>query len=288
MKKTMISCFFCLLTVYTFGQDFCMYSQGKKVCHEVSATKFILRSNTLDATDIKNALQNMVADSPKEIIDMRGAFYIEIQNTGKGNMLEMRRQLSAREDVIYTSPVFMKDNDLEDAYTNEIFIRLKSKDDYSVLQRSAEDYSIKDIRPFELDERIYTLTLPHNPEKDAAETSIELYETGLFEDAHPSLLNLWPLETEWPDNNINIYPERTIVFYPNPVSDILYVDVENKTSASYNIRLYDSQGKMVRQTKATGGTVEFSVSNLPNGVYFLNIYDESISKPETHKIIVKH
>jgi hypothetical protein len=268
-----------------------MYAGGQKVCYEISATKFILRSNTLDATDIKNALQNTDADSPKEIIGVGGLFYIEMQNTGKENLPELRRQLSAREDVIYTSPVFMKDNDLEDAYTNEIFIRLKSKDDYPVLQRSAETYSIKDIRSYELDERIYTLTLPHNPEKDAAETSIELYETGLFESAHPNLLNLWPIDDDPPpgNGNINIVPQdRTIVFYPNPASDILYVDSENKTSASYNIRLYNSQGKMCRQAKATGGIVEFSVSNLPNGVYFLNIYDESVSKSETHKIIIKH
>jgi hypothetical protein len=78
------------------------------------------------------------------------------------------------------------------------------------------------------------------------------------------------------------------------VSDILYIDLEkfvrtqNKTADSYDIRLYSSLGQLSRQAKALGGTVEFNVSNLTAGIYFLHICAGSASKPETHKIIVKH
>jgi hypothetical protein len=125
--------------------------------------------------------------------------------------------------------------------------------------------------------------------------ALELYETGLFLSAQPNGIHL--CASEWcpfgpeDDNRNTVIEEQTIVFYPNPVHDILYVDLEriqHKTSGSCDIRLYNSLGTMCRQAKATGGTVEINVSNLPGGIYFLIIHDGSASKPETHKIIVKH
>jgi hypothetical protein len=299
MKKIIISWLFCLVTVCIFGQDVCMYvGDGQKVCYEVSATRILVKSETLNITDIENALRNPVAGSLKNIYDMGDRlFFIEMQNTGKEDMWELQRQFSSREDVIYTSPVF---GDAPGAgYANEIIVMLKSEDDYPVLQECAEAYLIKEIKPNEFNKLKYKLILPHNPEKDAMQIAIELYETGFFVFAEPNGIILCPFDycPFGPEGNGNINivsEERTIAFYPNPVSDILYIDLEkfvhtqNKTSASYDIRLYNSRGTMCRQTKATGGTVEFSVSNLPNGVYFLNIYDESVSKPETHKIVVKH
>ena len=84
------------------------------------------------------------------------------------------------------------------------------------------------------------------------------------------------------------------VFYPNPVNDILYVDLDKivkdqqKTAVIYDVLLYDSQSKMVRQTNATNGVIQFNVSNLPDGIYFLHIHDGSPSKPEVHRFIIKH
>jgi hypothetical protein len=290
MKKTVISWLFCLVSVYTFGQDFCMYFQGEKVCHEVSATRILINSETLDIIGIENALRNPVAGSLNNIYDLGGGlFVIEMKNTDKEDMWELQRQLSIREDVIYTSPVFGMGRG--SGYSNEVLVRIKSKDDYPVLQEYANTYHILDIKTNEYLSTTYILTLPHNPEKDAMQTALELHETGLFEYAEPNGIYLCPFE--WcpfgpESDNMNIVPEeRTIVSYPNPVSDILYVDLGNKSSASYDIRLYNSLGNMCRQTKITGGTVEFSVSNLPGGIYFLNIYNGA-SRQETHKIIVKH
>jgi hypothetical protein len=287
--KIIISCLFCFVTVFIFGQDVCWYLSEQKVCYEVSATRILIKTETLDITGIENALQNPVAGSLKNIYDMGGdLFVIEMENTGKEDMWPLQRQFSSMEDIIYTSSLFgMYPGS---GYTNEVLVMLKSADDYPVLQEYADAYHITDIRTEEYLPG-YILTLPHNPEKDAMQVALELYETGRFEYADPNLIHLCPFE--WcpygPEPNGNIVPEeRTIVFYPNPVNDILYVDLENKTSGSYDIRLYNSLGSICRQAKATDGTVEINVSNLPDGVYFLHICNSSTSKPETHKIIVRH
>ena len=86
--------------------------------------------------------------------------------------------------------------------------------------------------------------------------------------------------------------------YPNPVDDVLVVDLDAFAAAnpalssgarvSYDVRLYDGAGNMLQQQRAGGGTVKFDVLSLPNGFYYLHIYDGVIRTPEIQKIIVQH
>jgi len=79
--------------------------------------------------------------------------------------------------------------------------------------------------------------------------------------------------------------------YPNPVVDILYIEIDppadSKTQITFDVRLLDVQGNLLRQTFSKGGTVEFNVSNLPDGSYYLHIYNGVDSKPEVHQIAVE-
>jgi len=80
--------------------------------------------------------------------------------------------------------------------------------------------------------------------------------------------------------------------YPNPVSGTLYIDIApsavSNVQITYDVRLYDSQGNLLRQTSTKGGTIEFNVTNLPDGIYYLHIYDEVKEKPEIQQILVEH
>ena len=84
------------------------------------------------------------------------------------------------------------------------------------------------------------------------------------------------------------------VIYPNPVDDVLFVDLDkiannqNKTNVTFDVRLCDSQGNVVCQANSKNGVIQFNVSNLHDGVYFVHIYNGSISKPEAHRVIIKH
>ena len=87
-------------------------------------------------------------------------------------------------------------------------------------------------------------------------------------------------------------------FYPNPVDDILTIDIgalagqfasgSLRQAPSYDVRLYNGQGNLLRQQIAKGGTVQFNVSNLPDGIYYLHIYNEVKSTPEIQQIMVEH
>ena len=95
--------------------------------------------------------------------------------------------------------------------------------------------------------------------------------------------------------------------YPNPASGMLNIEIDEalnaqsrsmqstipaaqpfKIATSYDLRLYDGQGNLVQQTSTKGGTIQFNTSNLPNGTYYLHIYDGVNSTPEIQQIMVEH
>jgi len=88
--------------------------------------------------------------------------------------------------------------------------------------------------------------------------------------------------------------------YPNPTDNMLHIEqdteafaqstggIDVKAAPTYDIRLYDGQGNLLRQTNTKGGTVQFNVSNLTDGLYYLHIYDGVSSTPEIHQIMVEH
>ena len=88
-----------------------------------------------------------------------------------------------------------------------------------------------------------------------------------------------------------------ISVYPNPVSDILTIEIDAgaaqsllpvKASLSFDVRLYDEQGNLLRQAKTRGGTVEFNVSVFPDGIYYLHVYDGVNSAPVMLQIMLEH
>ena len=55
-----------------------------------------------------------------------------------------------------------------------------------------------------------------------------------------------------------------------------------------DIRLYDGLGNLVRQVNAQGGTVQFDIVNLPDGIYYLHVYDGVSEQPTIQQIIIQH
>ena len=97
--------------------------------------------------------------------------------------------------------------------------------------------------------------------------------------------------------------EAPYISYPNPVSDILNIKIDdttvqqsitgasplkNTSAPAYDVHLYDGQGNLLRNAKIKDGTVQFNVSNLPDGIYYLHIYDGVNKAPDIQQIVVEH
>lgn len=71
-------------------------------------------------------------------------------------------------------------------------------------------------------------------------------------------------ETNIVDNNSN-----SIVIFPNPTQDVLFI---NGLESNDKVRLFDLQGRLILTSVAnTDGNLQVSVSQLPNGVYLLQV-----------------
>ena len=115
-------------------------------------------------------------------------------------------------------------------------------------------------------------------------------------------------------NEWGVSPHPTVVFhlatggcksysqikaYPNPATDMLTVDLEameiisrkdaknRAVPPARDVRLYDGQGNLLRQRKTRDVAVQFNVANLPNGIYYLHVYDGINEKPKMQQIIVE-
>jgi hypothetical protein len=87
--------------------------------------------------------------------------------------------------------------------------------------------------------------------------------------------------------------------YPNPASGFINVDILSTSNSDfsiarsrtsdiiYDIKLFDNRGNIVRQERATSGNVQLNVSNLPIGIYYLHIYDNTTETPEIQQIIIE-
>ena len=97
-------------------------------------------------------------------------------------------------------------------------------------------------------------------------------------------------------------PENLIIAYPNPVSGILTIELDaafvemtrifqptarRNQEPTFDVRLYDRLGNMLRHATTKGEAVHFNVYGLPVGMYYVHIYDGTNEKPKIKQIVVE-
>lgn len=87
----------------------------------------------------------------------------------------------------------------------------------------------------------------------------------------------------YPDNNVK--SELSVLLYPNPVDDILNVNIKALKGDKISYNLMDMSGKLISMKEEKNSTFKISMINLLSGVYILVIQDEASKK--SYKIIKK-
>jgi opacity protein-like surface antigen len=86
----------------------------------------------------------------------------------------------------------------------------------------------------------------------------------------PNLFNIVATE--------DIEPLDAVSLYPNPASEIVYVDLQDesliKKYNSLSIRLFDMQGKLITQQEINQVVTPFTLTNMSEAVYLLQIMHE--------------
>lgn len=89
--------------------------------------------------------------------------------------------------------------------------------------------------------------------------------------------------------------------YVSPSSDILNINFDMNefnsqinerafsNPVSFDIRLYNiTTGSLVKQVNTSGYNVQLDISDVPNGIYIVHVYDGISKTPQTQKISIKH
>lgn len=59
---------------------------------------------------------------------------------------------------------------------------------------------------------------------------------------------------------------NTVALYPNPASEMVAFNLNQDA----NVTIFDMSGRMVSEMNVSAGAANYEVSNLENGVYFVN------------------
>jgi Secretion system C-terminal sorting domain len=62
------------------------------------------------------------------------------------------------------------------------------------------------------------------------------------------------------------------LIYPNPSTDILYLEVENKKNENLFYQLYDISGNCIKENKISADRNEIEMKNLSASIYFLKVF----------------
>lgn len=111
------------------------------------------------------------------------------------------------------------------------------------------------------------------------ETTYEIYISTICEEEESVASETVSFETD-EDMSVddNVYGE--FKFYPNPVMNQINVSSENPIE---DIRIFDLQGRLVKEIQPNTNQIEISVENLSSGLYFMKVTIQNQHK--TYKII---
>jgi len=94
-------------------------------------------------------------------------------------------------------------------------------------------------------------------------------------DLYDPATNTWVFLADCVESlSTNSFNQQTITFYPNPVSETLYITIKNHDQA-VNTNLYNLNGKLIQTYELNASTQAIDVKNLTNGVYFLVLESEN-------------
>lgn len=111
---------------------------------------------------------------------------------------------------------------------------------------------------------------------NAAQTACETFSYGEVEDYTVNISNSAPaVDNTTFAENLNDKAVEVYTIYPNPVSDLLNVSL-NGIEGEVSLRIYDLQGRLVKETMLNNFDTQINVEDLAKGVYIISVDEEKM------------
>jgi hypothetical protein len=83
--------------------------------------------------------------------------------------------------------------------------------------------------------------------------------------------------------------ENNVRLFPNPAQDLLSIELDFNNSQSFNLRLYNNLGQLIREEELVfkNKTATVNTKELTNGIYFVNLVNEKGEKSVKKLVIAK-
>lgn len=249
MKKLLIFMLGLVSVVATYAQDYYWYDGKKMQLQEVETEYFICYTDKtlfdyLEKSD--EAIQNTAGISFPNVnkqaeIDskLNGYFYSIVPAT-------MINKISQDYDIPYITTNYRLDGSDEDFCVSNVFhVKLKSEDDFSILQNMAEQYDVTIVGNNEFSPLWYSLICFSTKNGNAIQLANLFYESGAFSASEPDLMN--ELIYGNPTSISPIVSDEKISLRNN---NNFSLNVEANLSTSYSIvsiNVYNVQGTQVKR-----------------------------------------
>jgi uncharacterized repeat protein (TIGR03803 family) len=92
-----------------------------------------------------------------------------------------------------------------------------------------------------------------------------------------------PVDPVDPVTGVDYDPEFTVDVFPNPVSNVLTVQVHGNDLSDLTVKVLDTFGRVIANQKAVDSRIMFDTSKFKNGMYFVNVI--SRKKIITQKVL---
>ncbi len=89
------------------------------------------------------------------------------------------------------------------------------------------------------------------------------------------------------NSNVNEVKTLSYNLFPNPVSDILYLELAEVTNSESSIEIFNSIGKIQYTTKVIGQNISVNTASWESGIYWIRIFDKDGIRYKTKRFFVQ-
>lgn len=106
-----------------------------------------------------------------------------------------------------------------------------------------------------------------------------------YSDNNPALRPGYPVPASQPIRTEKHRPKIDFQTFPNPATDMIYVDLNNAAGQSFTLQLSDVTGMQIWKQSVNASSIQIPVSHLPNGIYLITLTNGDYQNSKT---FIKH
>ena len=271
-----------------------VYTYDNVTDYLIAETIQIYNPITMDFDDSSRELYEYIgADAVKETYQIwNGAIWENVEKVDityvSGLPTEAEYSLWDDNGMVWLSP-YEKDTA---TYVGGLLMEVETENyDTGDLDRSVYTYTDGLLDMIVFEEWDGAIWVPFDRERNTYDANDNIRELIYEDNSTGSWVGYFKQEKDYSPAaplSTDSFEKNNFKAYPNPVNDVLYLDLKSGLTKTANVFLYGMDGRLIKtfDIKTNQRNFEFDLQNVRQGIYFLDIQGANNEK-KTLKIIKK-